>query len=315
MPSSEPGDLSDATAPAAPVAWPAGYRAAAALTFDVDAEAVMLAADPASASRLMVMSHQAYGPLTGVPRILRLLARHGLRATFFVPGFTAERYPGVVRGIVDAGHEIAHHSYLHESVAGWDRAREAAMIDRGLAALDKVAGIRPAGYRAPMWELNRHTPGLLIERGFAYDSSLMDCDVPYVLAGNPGDAGGDIVEVPVHWALDDWEQYAYLPDLTGSGLIESPAKVLEMWSWELAAMHAEGGCFVLTNHPFLSGRPGRLRALDRLVELMKSLDGLWIATMSEIAAHVRTLGLRPRHFPTPRIDQDRPAGERHGAGI
>jgi peptidoglycan-N-acetylglucosamine deacetylase len=293
--------LTDATAPADPIRWPDGYRAAAALSFDLDAEAVMLSTDPASAGRLMVMSHQAYGPLTGVPRLLRLLRRHELRATFFTPGFTAERYPSVVKSIVDEGHEIAHHSYLHESVAGWDRAAEAAMIDRGLEALDRVAGIRPAGYRAPMWEMNRHTPELLIERGFAYDSSLMDCDVPYVLAGSAGGAAGDIVEVPIHWALDDWEQYAYLPDLTGSGLIESPAKVLEMWSWELAAMYAEGVCFVLTNHPFLSGRPGRIRALDQLIELMKSLDGLWITTVADIAAHTRTLGLRPRHFPMPEI--------------
>ncbi len=293
--------LTDATAPAEPVRWPAGYRAAAALTFDLDAEAVMLSTDPASASRLMVMTHQAYGPLTGVPRLLRLLRRHDLRSTFFVPGFTAERYPSVVKSIVAEGHEIAHHSYLHESVAGWDRATEAAMIDRGLDALDRVAGVRPAGYRAPMWEMNRHTPELLIERGFAYDSSLMDCDMPYVLGASGDGTGGGIVELPVHWALDDWEQYAYLPGLTGSGLIESPAKVLEMWSWELEAMYAEGVCFVLTNHPFLSGRPGRLRALDQLIELMKSLDGLWITTMAEIAAHTRTLGLTPRHFPLPQI--------------
>ena len=63
------------------------------------------------------MSHQAYGPRTGVPRLLRILDRPGIRATFFVPGYTAERWPAVVRSIRDAGHEIAHHGYLHESVA------------------------------------------------------------------------------------------------------------------------------------------------------------------------------------------------------
>jgi peptidoglycan-N-acetylglucosamine deacetylase len=290
----------DATRPADPIAWPAGYRAAAALTFDLDAEAVMLTADPTSADRLMVMTHQAYGPLTGMPRILAMLRRRGLRATFFVPGFTAERYPSVVAAIAEDGHEIAHHSYLHESVRGMSRAAEAAMLDRGLEALDKVAGVRPVGYRAPMWEMNRHTPELLVERGFTYDSSLMDCDVPYLLGVST--SAGDIVEIPPHWALDDWEQYAYLPDLVGSGLIESPAKALEMWSWELEAMHAEGACFVLTCHPFLTGRPGRMRALDRLIDLMQSLDGLWITTLADIAAHTRGLALRPRHFPRPEID-------------
>jgi peptidoglycan-N-acetylglucosamine deacetylase len=296
-------DLVDATAAAELIRWPAGYRAAAALTFDLDAEAVMLSTDASSADRLMAMTHQAYGPLTGVPRLLALLRRHELRATFFVPGFTAERYPTVVKAIAEDGHEIAHHSYLHESTRGMSKATEAAMIDRGLEALDRVAGIRPVGYRAPMWEMNRHTPELLIERGFEYDSSLMECDVPYLLAGSAEPGSGDIVEVPPHWSLDDWEQYAYLPELTGSGLIESPAKALEMWSWELEAMHAEGLCFVLTSHPFLSGRPGRVRALERLIELMRSLGGMWITTMAEIAAHTRTLELTPRHFPRPEIGE------------
>lgn len=293
-----PEGFADATRPADAIAWPGGARAAAALTFDLDAEAVMLSTDPGSADRLMVMTHQAYGPLTGVPRLLELLRRQALRATFFVPGYTAERYPSVIRSIVDDGHEIAHHSYLHESTLGMSRADEAAMIDRALDALDQVAGVRPSGYRAPMWEINRHTPDLLVERGFAYDSSLMDSDVPYVLGA---EGGGDLVEIPCHWALDDWEQYAYVPDLTGSGLIESPAKVLDMWTWELEGLVEVGGCFVLTNHPFLSGRPGRIRALDRLVTTMRATDGLWIASMDEIATHTRTLALEPRTFPRPVI--------------
>lgn len=273
--------------------------AAAALTFDLDAESALLSADPQSATRLTVMSHQAYGPLTGVPRILGLLERHRLHATFFVPGFTAERYPTVVEHIADAGHEIGHHSYLHESTIGMDRDTEARMIDRGLEVLDKVAGVRPRGYRAPLWELNFHTPSLLIDRGFLYDSSMMDCEVPYVLAEHDGPDARDIVEIPVHWALDDWEQYAYVPGITGSGLIESPAKVLEMWFLELDAFFREGCCFVLTNHPFLTGRPSRLAALEQLVERMTSLDGLWLTTLGEIAAHTRCVAPKARSFPAP----------------
>jgi len=295
----------DATAAPVPVRWPQGKTAAAALTFDVDAESAVLSADPQSVGRLTVMSHQAYGPLTGVPRILRLLERHRVRATFFVPGFTAERYPSVLARIVEAGHEVAHHSYRHESTIGMDRDTEARMIDRGLAALDAVAGVRPLGYRAPLWELNVHTPGLLIDRDFLYDSSMMDCDVPYILAEHGGPGARDIVEIPVHWALDDWEQYAFVPGITGSGLIESPQKVLEMWSLELDAYAAEGCCFVLTNHPFLSGRPSRLAALERLLERMTSMEGMWVATLGEIAAHTRELGLDARTFPTPSLEDGR----------
>jgi peptidoglycan/xylan/chitin deacetylase (PgdA/CDA1 family) len=292
---------SDATAPAEPVTWPGGRRAAAVFSFDMDAEAVVLTADPSNATRLSVMSHQAYGPLTGVPRLLRVLARHEVTATFFVPGYTAERYPDLVASVAEAGHEIAHHGYLHEAVRGMTPEQEAAMLDRGLEALDKVLGIRPAGYRAPMWETTYATPRLLAERGFAYDSSLMDADLPYRLAvdGSPG--APSLVEIPVHWALDDWEQYAYVPEVFGSGLIESPAKALEMWTLELDALADEGGCFMLTNHPFLSGRPARARALDQLIERAREHD-LWIAPAGEVAAHVASLPLTPRVFPQPRLD-------------
>ena len=292
----------DATLPAEPITWPSGVQAAATLGFDMDAESVVLTVQPSSASRLSVMSHQAYGPLTGMPRILDLLARREARATFFCPGFTAERYPDLLRRVRDAGHEIAHHGYLHESVAGMTPAQEAAMIDRGLDALEKVTGIRPSGYRAPMWETTYATPGLLLDRGFLYDSSLMDGEMPYELAEAGMPDARSLVEIPVHWALDDWEQYAFLPDVFGSGLIEDPEKALSMWSADLAAIHEDGSCFTLTNHPFLSGRPARVRALDRLVAQMQDLPGLWIATAGEIASHVRSLGLKPRVFPQPIVD-------------
>ncbi|MGH3405575.1 MAG: polysaccharide deacetylase family protein [Streptosporangiaceae bacterium] len=301
------GGLASSAMSAGPVSWPQGVTAAACLTFDMDAEAAVLTADISSISRMTPMSHQSYGPLVGVPRVLALLKRHDLRATFFIPGYSAHRYPEVVRAVAEAGHEIAHHSYFHENTIGMDSKTEAAMLDLGLRALHDVAGVRPDGYRAPMWELNFHTPKLLAERGFRYDSSLMDSDHPYVLAvgGAAGaDAADTLVEVPVSWGLDDWEQYAFLPGLTGSGVIESPAKALEMWTLELEAMHRLGAAFVLCCHPFLSGRPSRAEALERLIERMKSLDGLWITTVGEVARHTASLKLAPRTCPQPVIPAD-----------
>jgi len=148
--------------------WPHGSTSAAAFTFDVDAESCVLAHDPASSSRMSLMTHQAYGPRVGVPRLLRLLERQELRATFFVPGFTADTYPDVVRRIADGGHEIAHHGYLHEPMQGISAQQEASYIDAGLEALDRL-GVTPVGYRAPWWEMNWHTADLLVERGFLYD--------------------------------------------------------------------------------------------------------------------------------------------------
>lgn len=300
----QPGTgLASSTVPPGPISWPPGVTAAACLTFDMDAEAAVLTADISSISRMTPMSHQSYGPLVGVPRILALLKRHGVTATFFIPGYSAHRYPDVVRAVAEAGHEIAHHSYFHENTIGMDEKTEAAMIDLGLRALHDVAGVRPEGYRAPMWEMNFHTPKLLAERGFRWDSSLMDSDHPYVLAVDD-DAPGSLVEVPVSWGLDDWEQYAFLPGLIGSGVIESPAKALEMWTLELDAMHRLGAAFVLCCHPFLSGRPSRAEALERLIERMKALDGLWITTVGEVARHTASLNLAPRTCPQPVIPAD-----------
>jgi peptidoglycan/xylan/chitin deacetylase (PgdA/CDA1 family) len=245
------------------------------------------------------MSHQAYGPTTGVPRLLRLLAHHDVRATFFVPGYTAERYPDTVRAIVGGGHEVGHHGYLHEHLIGAEHDAELAYLDRGLEALERVAGVRPVGYRAPAWELNYDSPARLASRGFRYDSSLMDADVPYLLATGDGSGGPTLVEVPVQWALDDWEQYAFLPGLDGSGVIESPAKALELWTLELDALHADGGCFVLTAHPEMSGRASRAAAIGRLIEHARELGTVWITTLADIAAHTDRLGLAPRRYCEP----------------
>jgi peptidoglycan/xylan/chitin deacetylase (PgdA/CDA1 family) len=273
--------------------WPSGYRAAACFTFDVDAESAILWDHPESADWLDVMSHQAYGARAGIARLLRVLDRTGIRATFFVPGYSAERWPEICRSIRHAGHEIAHHGYLHEGAHGADVEEQERRLLRGLAALDEVLGERPVGYRGPNWELTWETPALLAKHGFTYDSGLMDADHPYVLATSPEPGAPTIVELPGHWSLDDWEPYNDLPGITGTGLIASPADVVARWTLELEALVADGGLFMLTNHPFVSGRASRAAALEGLIERARAIDGLWIATAREIADHVATLGLRP----------------------
>lgn len=275
--------------------WPEGKVAAASFTFDVDAESAVLWGNEAVGARMSVMSHQAYGPLVGIPRILDLLDSHQIPSTFFVPGHTAHRYPEAVRSIVAAGHEIAHHGYLHEQPTGLTLDEEIEALDRGLEALAEVAGVRPAGYRAPMWDLSWRTPGLLAERGFLYDSSLMDADTPYELA--VGDQS--LVEIPIQWALDDWEQYCYLPDISGSGLIESPRKARELWQLEFDALRNVGACWVLTNHPFLSGRASRAAELGDLMRYVVEHTDVWTTSLGAIAEHVRSLGLPPRTITRP----------------
>ena len=233
----------------------------AILSFAVDAETPILVEGRRYADNAGVMSHQAYGPLVGVPRILDLLQEYRLPATFFVPGVTAERYPDAVEQIHAAGHEIGHHSYAHFSPFDQDEAAERSDFERALEALARF-GVEPKGFRCPSWEPTWRTPALVAEFGLAYDSSLMDAATPYLLETS----AGEIVELPVHWSLDDWEQYAYLPRPPFKSPIESPQKVLDLWISELDAMRRHGCLFVLTCHPFLSGRPHRVEVLRRLIE-------------------------------------------------
>jgi peptidoglycan/xylan/chitin deacetylase (PgdA/CDA1 family) len=294
--------------------WPDGIRAAACFTFDLDAESAMLWDHPATAVYLDVMAHQAYGPRTALPRILRLLDRQAIRATFFIPGFTAERWPDAARSVRDAGHEIAHHGYLHEGSRGADEATEEARLVRGLEALDSVLGIRPVGYRAPSWETSWRLPGLLARHGFRYDAGLMDSDWPYRLAVGPVAGAPTIIELPAHWSLDDWAAYNEYPPFTGSGRVGDPGAVAARWAAELDAIVDIGGLFDLTMHPFVSGRPSRAAALERLMEHARSIDGLWVTTCAEVAAWVETLPLeavvhRPIELPVggPHDPRDRGA--------
>jgi peptidoglycan/xylan/chitin deacetylase (PgdA/CDA1 family) len=260
------------------VSWLADKRAVAVLSFDVDAESPILAQGRRYADHAMVMTHQAFGPLVGVPRLLELLADYDLPATFFVPGLTVDRYPQTVERILEAGHEVGHHSYSHHSAVDLGDDGERADFERALASLERV-GVKPAGHRAAMWEASWGTPGLVAEYGLSYDSSLMDSDRPYRL--RVGDA--TIAELPPHWSLDDWEQYAFLPRPDVGSVIESPVKVLELWRAELDAMRRHGCLFMLTCHPFLSGRPSRVEALRALIEHALDAGDVGFATAADVA--------------------------------
>jgi peptidoglycan/xylan/chitin deacetylase (PgdA/CDA1 family) len=260
------------------VSWRSDHAAIAVLSFDVDAESPILAIDRKYAEHAMVMSHQAYGPRVGVPRILELLADLGVPGTFFVPGLTAERYPETVEAILAAGHEVGHHSHAHVSPTALTADQERADFERALAALQKV-GVQPRGHRAALWEASYRTPALVAEYGLEYDSSLMGSDRPYRLRTD----SGTIVELPVHWSLDDWEQYAFLPQPAIGNRVEPPSKVIDMWTAELDAMRRHHCLFLLTCHPFLSGRPSRIEGLRRLIERGLEFGDVEFCSAGEVA--------------------------------
>ena len=248
--------------------WPGDIRCVAMLTFDLDGQSSWRQRNPDFAHRPSLMSMAEYGPAVAAPRILELLDSYSIKATFFVPGWVAETHEELVREVYRRGHEIGHHGYMHEPPAALGSAQEEAQaLDRASAALQRVTGERPRGYRAPGWAPSEHTLSLLSERGFLYDSSLMGDDVPhFVDAGN----GARFVEVPVHWEWDDFPYFAFVPDAGIRGPMQSPDAVFSTWALGFDGVHRWGLAFCLTMHPQIIGRPARLLMLERLVRHMRA---------------------------------------------
>lgn len=257
--------------------WPGGAETAVALTFDVDGEAPWLGEGPEYQRRLSMLSLGRFGPERGLYRILDLLARHDVRATFYVPGHTADQHPDAVTAILAGGHEIGHHGYLHLASENLDPAAQRAELEQGLAALGKH-GVRPAGYRSPGWELTPETLALLGEFGFGYDSSLMADDRPYWAAG----AGQPLLELPGHWSLCDWPYFGWTP--YQGGLLADPAAVERIWLEEYESARQDRRVVTYTMHPEAIGRGYLARLLERVITAMRERGNPWFATHAEIAA-------------------------------
>ncbi|MEJ2665899.1 MAG: polysaccharide deacetylase [Deinococcales bacterium] len=264
-------------------AWPGDRRTTVCLTFDCDAESPFLWNEPMEARRFIgELEQRRFGPRVGLPRILALLEELGVPGTFFVPGWTAEHHPGVLEGIVEAGHEVAAHGYVHERINQVSPGEEDAILERSIAVFERLIGQRPAGYRSPSFQLNQGTPALLVEKGLRYDSSLMGYDHPYSL-----EAGEALLpEIPVEWLLDDAVQYKHVRSVKESNVVAEPRKVERLWMDEFDAMHGIGGrVFVLTMHPWISGRASRLAALRRMIQHMLDGSDVWFASCREVAEY------------------------------
>ncbi|MBO0772114.1 MAG: polysaccharide deacetylase, partial [Actinobacteria bacterium] len=250
--------------------WPENADVAVALTFDVDGEAPWLGEGPENGRRLTLLSQGRFGPVRGLGRVLDLLAGFGIRATFYVPGHTADHHPDAMAAILAAGHEVGHHGYLHRGTDGLDEAGQRAELEAGLTALDKH-GIRPVGYRSPGWELSPETLAMLAELGFAYDSSLMADDRPYwETSGSRA-----LLELPGHWSLCDWPYFGWTP--YHGGLLADPAAVERIWLEEFESAREDGRAITYTMHPEAIGRGYLLRMLQRVIAGMQERGRPWFA--------------------------------------
>lgn len=261
------------------------------LTFDFDAMAPWLQVTTSSPS---FISRGEFGPI-GVERIREVLDDFGIKGTFFTPGHTALSYPESVESLVADGHEVGHHGWVHEVLSPLSEGEERSVIERGLEALESVAGVRPSGFRGPGFDLSNRTVDLLVEYGFSYDSSMMgndfnphwcrsgdiaSSDEPFVF-GDPI----DLVEIPVAWHLNDVPFFEFVPgvpNLIGAG---RPQDVLDIWKNEFAYLHDNvgEGCMVLTMHPQSTGRGHRISLLRQFIEFALGHSGVGFARTDEIA--------------------------------
>jgi peptidoglycan/xylan/chitin deacetylase (PgdA/CDA1 family) len=260
-----------------PKSWPNGARAAVALTFDTDSEAPLLRDGTTSPTSL---SASDYGAQIGIKRILEMLDRRKLPATFFVTGVDAMLHPEMVAAILKNGrHEVGVHGWIHEFPPRLAEGEEERLLDRAIDYLTKAAHKRPAGYRAPSWAFSAVTLDLIRKKGFLYDSSLQALDEPYEIRSRGENTG--VVELAIDWTLTE------TPYLGQNGRMPSPEMLYKLYRGEFDGAYREGTTFILTLHPYLSGHRAPMEQLDSFAAYMQSKPDVWFATCSQIAEYVK----------------------------
>jgi peptidoglycan/xylan/chitin deacetylase (PgdA/CDA1 family) len=267
-----------------PAKWQGGARCAVALSFDSDHETNELREAGESIGRL---SQGQYGNRQGIPRILEILKRHDVKASFFVPAVTALLYPDEQRRVAAEGHEVGIHGWIHERNSELQLEAERDLQMRSADVLEKITRVRPVGIRTPSWDFSPNTLAITREMGLLYDSSLMadvDC---YELMMDGKDSG--VVELPVEWIRDDavyfnMNRFASLRPYT------APTDVFDIFKREFDAAYHEGGLFQLTMHPHISGYRSRVWILEELIRHIQSKKDVWFATHADIVRYAKTHG-------------------------
>lgn len=273
--------------------WPDGKRCAVMFSFDVDGDTTWENGNrglPNGDRYLRSLSVGQYGPKRCVDRILDKLDEYGVKATFFVPGLTAERYPELIKKIDEKGHEIGHHGYAHERFAGKTVEEQIEIIEKTQRIFKELIGHVVRGFRTPSGDWAVETPKLLYERGIDYSSSMRGDDRPYrtVIDGRET----DMIEIPTKWEVDDYVAMAYNmypAEPCGQDRISCYRKVEDNFLREFRGHYRYGLCISFMSHPQVIGTPGKIRILDTLLREITSKEDVWVATGCEIADWYRNL--------------------------
>src|SRR5580704_17419153 len=264
-----------------PKAWKDGARCAVALSFDSDHETNELRDGGKSIGRLC---WGQFGNRVGMPRILKILRKYDVKATFYVPAVAALIHPEERRQVIAEGHEIGIHGWIHElnSVLPYEAERDLMLCSA--ETLEKVSGARPVGLRTPSWDFSPNTLAIEKERGLLYDSSLMADEDCYELLLDGAPTG--IVELPVEWVRDD-AVYFMMHRFQSLRPYTPPADVLDIFRREFDAAYAEGGLCQFTMHPHIIGHRSRVWIIDEVIRHAKACGGVWFATHRDVAAFAK----------------------------
>ena len=266
-----------------PKSWPGGNQVAVALSFDVDNASATLSRGNLNSE---VISRGEYGAVDGLPRLLRMLERQNIPASFFIPAVSHLLHPQMVESILSYKvHEIGVHGWIHELLPLLDdQEEEQRLLDQAIDTLTVAIGKRPVGYRAPSWQFSNYTMEQIKDAGFLYDSSLMASDDAYeiLIDGEPS----GVVELPIERILDD---FPYFGGNT-NGSLPAPELMIKVFRSEFDVAWEEGGLFVLTMHPHIMGHRSRVAALEGLIRHMKVKGGVWFATHEQVARYVKESG-------------------------
>jgi peptidoglycan-N-acetylglucosamine deacetylase len=231
------------------------------------------------------MTQRMYDIRAGVPRILRLLDRYGIKSTFPTTGTTAEWYPDTVAAIAAAGHEVAVHGYRHVLLPLLNDEQEREEIVRARDALKHVLGSTPVGWRSPMYSTTNRTVKLLTELGFSYMSDFHNDDKPYILENG----GKKLVHIPA--GLDDWEMNIMkVPGgiSMGGQPYASPSHVADILIGMFEVLYSESvdepQVIQFTMHPKVSGRPDRTYGVEMFIRHVQGRPGVFFTTMKDLAA-------------------------------